>query len=418
MDSENLNLKSQSTVPPTQKELLAVNVLSLSSEEGEPTDSKLPRSESINDKTNENATKSHPSSSSFLPNSTTSSSNDLHQVHTGKENFSSGLNSFMRKISSNDHKIHAQIFHETKVKPKKKKESTKTKKGGKSKTKLKESAPKSEKSAQMNDPPKSEKTFEATEGFRSEIAKKNETNAKNEKRITDREETFKNRNSNQIQVKEEKEENYVIVISEMDEVKNVGKMKNFAEEDEMKIVGKIEKEEESVPLNFLSFEDSKVKVAPLQMSSFNLPQPNHSNSRDVGSNFSSKDMEIQKKDEKATFYANKFDSTTSKMESNKVGLIDNTKNSSLTVQATTNSAQIRLIDSFSIHRICSGQVIIDLTSAIKELLENSIDAQATSIEIRVIDYGKELIEVTDNGNGISPADFSNIGSILNLRKIN
>lgn len=70
---------------------------------------------------------------------------------------------------------------------------------------------------------------------------------------------------------------------------------------------------------------------------------------------------------------------------------------------------IKPIDNFSIHRICSGQVIMDLCSAIKELLENSLDAGGTCIDIRVQDYGKELIEVIDNGNGISPSDFSNIG---------
>ncbi len=45
------------------------------------------------------------------------------------------------------------------------------------------------------------------------------------------------------------------------------------------------------------------------------------------------------------------------------------------------SNKIRLIDKASVHRICSGQVILDLAGAIKELLENSIDAGATSIGI-------------------------------------
>jgi DNA mismatch repair protein PMS2 len=40
---------------------------------------------------------------------------------------------------------------------------------------------------------------------------------------------------------------------------------------------------------------------------------------------------------------------------------------------------LRAIDKHSVHRICSGQVILDLTSAVKEVLENSLDAKATSI---------------------------------------
>lgn len=40
---------------------------------------------------------------------------------------------------------------------------------------------------------------------------------------------------------------------------------------------------------------------------------------------------------------------------------------------------IRAIDSHSVHRITSGQVVIDLQTAVKELVENSIDAGATNI---------------------------------------
>lgn len=40
---------------------------------------------------------------------------------------------------------------------------------------------------------------------------------------------------------------------------------------------------------------------------------------------------------------------------------------------------IRAIDKTSIHRITSGQVVIDLQTAVKELLENSLDAGATTI---------------------------------------
>ena len=40
---------------------------------------------------------------------------------------------------------------------------------------------------------------------------------------------------------------------------------------------------------------------------------------------------------------------------------------------------IQAIDKSSVHRITSGQVVIDLQTAVKELVENSLDAGATSI---------------------------------------
>jgi DNA mismatch repair protein PMS2 len=40
---------------------------------------------------------------------------------------------------------------------------------------------------------------------------------------------------------------------------------------------------------------------------------------------------------------------------------------------------IKQIDAASVHKICSGQVVVDLATATKELLENSLDAGATTI---------------------------------------
>lgn len=42
---------------------------------------------------------------------------------------------------------------------------------------------------------------------------------------------------------------------------------------------------------------------------------------------------------------------------------------------------ITRIDQASVHRICSGQVIFDLATAVKELVENAIDAGATNLGV-------------------------------------
>ncbi|KAG9312414.1 hypothetical protein JVU11DRAFT_6795 [Chiua virens] len=69
---------------------------------------------------------------------------------------------------------------------------------------------------------------------------------------------------------------------------------------------------------------------------------------------------------------------------------------------------IRAIDAHSVHRITSGQVVIDLQTAVKELVENSIDAGATSVDVRFQNYGLKTIEVVDNGSGIAPKDHDSI----------
>ncbi|KAF2109895.1 hypothetical protein BDV96DRAFT_584776 [Lophiotrema nucula] len=71
-------------------------------------------------------------------------------------------------------------------------------------------------------------------------------------------------------------------------------------------------------------------------------------------------------------------------------------------------ATIKPIEGRSVHQIQSGQVIVDLNSVVKELVENSLDAGATSIEVRFKNNGLDAIEVQDNGSGISPDDYDTI----------
>eukprot|EP00250_Pteridium_aquilinum_P031931 c44604_g1_i1 orf=183-524(+) len=75
------------------------------------------------------------------------------------------------------------------------------------------------------------------------------------------------------------------------------------------------------------------------------------------------------------------------------------------MEAAKGGVVIKPIDKASVHRICSGQVILDLSMAVKELVENSLDAGSTSIEIKLKDYGAESFEVADNGCGVSPDNY-------------
>ncbi|PTB64046.1 DNA mismatch repair protein MutL [Trichoderma citrinoviride] len=71
-------------------------------------------------------------------------------------------------------------------------------------------------------------------------------------------------------------------------------------------------------------------------------------------------------------------------------------------------ATIKQIDGRTVHQIQSGQVIVDLCSVVKELVENSVDSGATIIDVRFKNQGLDSIEVQDNGSGISPANYSSV----------
>uniref|UniRef100_A0A0A9XI24 Mismatch repair endonuclease PMS2 n=1 Tax=Lygus hesperus TaxID=30085 RepID=A0A0A9XI24_LYGHE len=72
------------------------------------------------------------------------------------------------------------------------------------------------------------------------------------------------------------------------------------------------------------------------------------------------------------------------------------------------SAAIKAIDRTTVHRICSGQVVLTLGIAVKELVENAIDAGATTVEVKLREYGSELVEVSDNGHGVHPDNFEGL----------
>ena len=69
---------------------------------------------------------------------------------------------------------------------------------------------------------------------------------------------------------------------------------------------------------------------------------------------------------------------------------------------------IRQICRSSVHQICSGQVVLSLATAAKELLENSLDAGASVIELRLRGQGTETVELTDNGSGVAEENFAGL----------
>lgn len=62
---------------------------------------------------------------------------------------------------------------------------------------------------------------------------------------------------------------------------------------------------------------------------------------------------------------------------------------------------IHLLDNDTINKIAAGEVIENPKSIVKELVENSIDAEADEIIVEIKNGGKKLIRITDNGKGIN-----------------
>jgi DNA mismatch repair protein MutL len=67
-------------------------------------------------------------------------------------------------------------------------------------------------------------------------------------------------------------------------------------------------------------------------------------------------------------------------------------------------ARIQRLDPTTSSRIAAGEVIERPTSVLKELLDNALDAGSTRIDIELVNGGRRLIQVTDNGCGMSPED--------------
>ncbi|MCI0467355.1 MAG: DNA mismatch repair endonuclease MutL [Beijerinckiaceae bacterium] len=66
---------------------------------------------------------------------------------------------------------------------------------------------------------------------------------------------------------------------------------------------------------------------------------------------------------------------------------------------------IRLLDSLLVDRIAAGEVVERPSAAVKELVENALDAGANRVDVAIESGGQRLIRVIDNGSGMPPEDL-------------
>ncbi|RUS12504.1 histidine kinase-like ATPase, partial [Endogone sp. FLAS-F59071] len=82
-----------------------------------------------------------------------------------------------------------------------------------------------------------------------------------------------------------------------------------------------------------------------------------------------------------------------------------------------NPDEIHQLATDTIRHLNSGQVIVHLDNVVKELVENALDAKATSIEVKLVENGLTSLSVKDNGVGIRADDRPNMAKRYHTSKL-
>lgn len=65
---------------------------------------------------------------------------------------------------------------------------------------------------------------------------------------------------------------------------------------------------------------------------------------------------------------------------------------------------LQALDPDVVNKIAAGEIIVAPVHALKELIENAVDAGSTSLEVLVKEGGLKLLQITDNGHGIEVSE--------------
>lgn len=81
------------------------------------------------------------------------------------------------------------------------------------------------------------------------------------------------------------------------------------------------------------------------------------------------------------------------------------------------AARIERLSSWDAHRLVAAQVVPDVGTAVKELVENALDAGARSIEVKLINAGLDALVVVDDGAGIAASNFAAVARLHATSKL-
>lgn len=90
----------------------------------------------------------------------------------------------------------------------------------------------------------------------------------------------------------------------------------------------------------------------------------------------------------------------------------------LNMESENDFNEIKPLGEESIRRIVAEQAISDLSSVVKELVDNAIDAESRTIKIRLFGHGLDIIEVSDDGTGVPIPSRPQLATRYATSKIN